>query len=113
MKKPITAALLSALLLPGAGHLYLKHYSRGWIIILLTFSAMGVIVAESLNQAADILQTLQREGGVIDNNRIIELTAQSAQNTDSSLILAATVTLFICWLAGWIDAYRLGKEWVA
>lgn len=109
MNKAVTAALFSALLLPGAGHLYLKYYSRGWILILLTFASMGVIVNEAINQAVVILQTIEQEGGVIDTNRIIELATRSAENADGNLVLMATVTLFICWLAGWIDAYRLGK----
>jgi len=36
MSRSTTAVLLSALVLPGAGHLYLKHYPRGLALIAIS-----------------------------------------------------------------------------
>jgi len=42
MKKSVKAALLSGVLGAGSGHLYLKRYRRGVILIVSTLSALVV-----------------------------------------------------------------------
>jgi len=51
MKKSSTAALLSGLIFPGIGHLVLKQYLRGSILVLFALVALSVIVTRIFQQA--------------------------------------------------------------
>ena len=46
MKKAIKAALLSALVFPGVGQMYLKRYVRGLIPMVLILAGLGMLIAE-------------------------------------------------------------------
>ena len=54
MNRPVIAALLSALVFPGAGHLYLKRNGRALLFLLPTALAVAVFIGQAFEQAAAI-----------------------------------------------------------
>jgi hypothetical protein len=72
MSKSMTAVLLSALVLPGAGHLYLKHFPRGLALIAISLACLWVFVDKAMQQASTVLEKLESEGGALDAGHIPE-----------------------------------------
>jgi len=109
MKTSIKAALLSALVFPGLGQLYLKHYIRGLIPMALVLAGMALLIAQATARALQVLDKIQIQGGSVDMKAVSDLAAASSSQGDgySSLIW---LVIAGCWLFGAIDAYRLGKE---
>lgn len=110
MRSTRIAVLLSALVLPGAGQMYLKHFWRGMALMLLSVACLGVLVSRVTQQASAVLDQLAAEGGAIDANHLADLAAQSAQTADNPWATIATLVLIACWVVGIVDAYRLGQR---
>jgi hypothetical protein len=83
MKKSIKASLISAFVFPGAGHIYLKKYFPG--LLLVGVSSLGIYYL-ILNMVEKALQIVEK----------IQLGHVQAD---------ATV---ICWIIGILDSYRIG-----
>jgi TM2 domain-containing membrane protein YozV len=109
MKSPVKAALLSGLVFPGLGQIYLKRYMRGLTIIIPVILGLMLIIGMATIGALEILKKIQAEGGNTDMDTILNLaTTYSTPNA----IYSDIIFLFIacCWLFSVIDAYRLGKR---
>jgi hypothetical protein len=108
MNKAIKAALLSALVFPGLGQMYLKRYARGLIPMVIILIGLGLWVVDATVSALRELDRIQIQGGLIDPNAIAARAAASSASGEwySPLILPMIV---VCWLLSVIDAYRLGK----
>jgi hypothetical protein len=108
MNKATKAALLSALLFPGLGQMYLKRYVRGLIPMVLVLAGLGLWVVDATVRALRELDKMQIQGGLIDPSAIAARAAASSASGEwySPLILPLIV---VCWLFSVIDAYRLGK----
>jgi hypothetical protein len=107
MRRSTVALLLSALVLPGAGHVYLKHYWRGVALMGVSLVCLSVMVTQVMQQASAVLDQLLTEGGAIDAEHITDLVTRHADAPSATL---ATLVLAACWVAGILDAYRLGKR---
>ena len=108
MKTAIKAALLSALVFPGVGQMYLKRYVRGLIPMVLALAGMGMLIAQATVGALQELEKIQIQGGLVDLNAVANRAAASSASGDwySPFIMPMIV---VCWLFSVIDAYLLGK----
>ena len=107
MRRSTTAMLLSALVLPGAGQLYLKQAPRGLVLIAVSLACLWIIVNDAFQQATIVLDKFQAGDATLDAGRLSELVIQTSSSLASSL---ATWVLIGCWLVGMIDTYWLGKK---
>ncbi len=110
MSRSTDAVLLSALVIPGAGQLYLKHFRRGFALIGASLACLWVLLDRALQVASAVLGQLADDGGAIDAGRITELVAQASSSPTSTLVTLATLGLGVCWVVGIVDAYRLGHR---
>lgn len=110
MSRSTNAVLLSALILPGAGQLYLKHYPRGIALIVSSLACLGVLAERAVQQASIVLEKLASEGDVVDPGRLADLIAQASNGPGSLVVTVASLVLAGCWVIGIVDAYRLGKD---
>lgn len=110
MSRSTNAVLLSALVLPGAGHLYLKHVWRGIALIAISLACLWVLADRAMQQASAVLERLESEGGALDAGQLSDLVAQAANGAGGPATTVVTLVLASCWLVGIVDAYRLGKE---
>jgi hypothetical protein len=101
---------LSALVLPGAGHLYLKHVRRGAALMVLSVACLGIIAGMAWQRASALLGQLESDAGVLDAGQLTERLIQMSDSPSSTAVTAATLVLAACWLAGIVDVYRLGKS---
>ena len=109
MKASSKAALLSALVFPGVGQMYLKRYLRGLIPMGIVLTGLGVLITRATLRALEVLDKIQATGGAMDMNVASNLAVASAASSDpySSFIV---LVIFCCWLFSIIDAYMLGKD---
>lgn len=110
MSRLTNAILLSALVLPGAGHLYLKYYPRGIALIVTSLVCLGVLAERVMQQASIVLERLASEGDVVDPGQLADLVTQTSNGPGSLVVTLASLVLVGCWVVGIVDAYRLGKE---
>ena len=110
MTKSTKAALWSGLVFPGTGHLFLKYYFRGGVLIALSLISLWVLIAQATQQVSATLDKIQLDGGPLDLNSLSTLATQASAATDNSFANYASIVLLVCWIAGTVDAYRLGKK---
>ncbi len=108
MTRASKAALLSGLIFPGAGHLALRHYGRGAALIVLALAALAVLISSLLQRAQGVVERINAGDIPADFAQIVEMATATTTGTHSPAENTAPIVLLICWLAGIIDAYRLG-----
>ena len=110
MRKSTKAVLLSALVFPGIGHLYVKKYLPGLILITASFAAIYYLMSKTVENALQISAKIQSGTVPLDVEAINELVSAQSSGADAPLYNMATIALTVCWLVGIFDAYRLGRE---
>jgi hypothetical protein len=113
MSKSMKAALLSALIFPGTGHLYLRSYARGIILLAICTIALIDFMRRALQQAELIRAQLTTEinaGGAVDIENLVAHATTAVDQIDHQPFTLATIVLFACWLFGIWDSYRIGQQ---
>ncbi len=110
MSKPTKAVLLSGLIFPGAGHLYLKSYPKAFSLITIVVICLGIYITEAIKQSQTVLDKIESSGTVLSEEEITALIYRSVENTDTTVIATVSFSLVTCWVFGVIDSYRLGKK---
>ena len=95
---------------PGLGHVILKHYKRGIVLMFTVFASMVVIVLTAVQHALFILEKIQLEGGVIDLKTITDAASRASSTSDSFIYNLGLLLIVICWIFGIVDAYRIGRK---
>ena len=111
MKKSIKASLISALVFPGAGHLYLKKYTLGLALAVISMTALIYLVNDLVDAAQQISAGILSGAIQPDMESITaEVVSQQGQGSaGSGAHSLASIALLVCWLFGLFDAYRAGK----
>lgn len=108
MTKSTKAALLSGLIFPGIGHIVLKQYRRGSILVLVALVAISVVVKIAFQRAQAIVDRVISGESSLEKGAISELLADSSNDTDGLVSSISMVVFIACWLFGIIDSYRVG-----
>lgn len=109
MNKSGKAVLYSALVFPGAGHLFLKRRISAAVLACAAFAAFYLIIANMLQRAREIADKIVSGEIGLDVTAITELLSRQAANSDSQLLDVAWAGLIICWLIAIVDSYRCGR----
>ena len=109
MTRSMKAALLSGLIFPGLGHMVLKQYLRGSILMLSALTALSVIVTRAIKLALTIVDRINSGEIPIESGAISELVSNSTSGAEGSMLNIAALVVGACWLIGIIDSYRLGS----
>jgi len=110
MKRSIKAALLSGLVFPGIGHLYLKRYIHGTILCMASASAVYYIVSVAVTTALEVVEKIQSEssGAASDMAAITDLVSQQSSGTEQPMNIV-TIVFVVCWVIGIVDSYWQGR----
>ena len=108
MKRSSKAALLSGLVFPGIGHMVLKQYLRGSVLMLLALVAFSVIVTGVIRRALTIVDRINSGDTPVEIGAIAEMVSNTTNREDSLPGNISLIVLGACWLFGMIDSYRLG-----
>ncbi|MFT6273982.1 MAG: hypothetical protein ACJAZ0_000070 [Halioglobus sp.] len=109
MKKSTKAALLSALIFPGVGHMFLKKKIPGVALISASFVAIYYLASKAMEKALQITEKIQSGDISLDIAAMTELVTKNPTGVDAQVIDIATYTFITFWLFGIIDSYRLGR----
>ncbi len=108
MTRSTKAALLSGLIFPGVGHLVLKYYLRGSLLLISALVALYVLVDRAVQRALTIVDRINSGDIPLEVGAISEAVANSASGADPLGDNAPVIVFGICWLVGIIDSYRRG-----
>jgi hypothetical protein len=108
MRYSIKAALLSGLVFPGVGHLYLRRYLRGILLAAGAAALSYFIISVAMNSAIDIAGKIQVGEVPLNVESISEAVSKASQGNEQSTDIAATI-LFALWVVGIVDSYREGR----
>ncbi|MBC8210512.1 MAG: hypothetical protein H8E21_05540 [Gammaproteobacteria bacterium] len=106
MKTPIKVALLSALVIPGAGHFHLKRYKSAVILIGSSLAGLYYIISNVVEKSLQIVEQIQTGAIQLNDSTITTLLTQHTGAAETQRLDIATAVLLICWLVGIIDSYR-------
>jgi hypothetical protein len=102
------AALLSGLVFPGVGHLYLRRYLRGVLLAAGAAALSYFMISVALDSAFDIAGKIQSGDVPLNVGSISELVSKDSQGNEHSTEFA-TMALFALWVIGIVDSCRLGR----
>jgi len=106
MKKSIKAALLSGLVFPGTGQVYLGQRRRGWAVIVSVILIFAYIVIHITVNAYREIAAAAAKGAAIDITAIQKSIAASSDFATT----AGLVLLVLLWVAAILDAYIAGER---
>ncbi|MES2757308.1 MAG: hypothetical protein V4693_08025 [Pseudomonadota bacterium] len=107
MSRPVIAALISALVFPGAGHLYLKRGRRALLFLLPTLAAVAIFLGQAFAQATEI--AAQVMAGTVAPDPVAIAARLEQGGGASSLGTVAAVAMLVCWIGAIVDAYLLAR----
>ncbi len=109
MKNSLKAALLSALVLPGAGQIMLKRYLSGVLFALVSIIALSVIVAKIIKFSSLIAAKIN--SGILDQSGggLIGILSDSMVEVNTGVMNTAFLIYLGVWILSILDAYRVGN----
>ncbi len=103
------AALLSAFVFPGVGHFFLKKYISGAVLAGTAFAGLYFLIAKTVEKALQIAEKIKSGEAQLDAATNIDLVSKQATGTEVQLLNIAAAVLFVSWLIGIVDSYRVGR----
>ncbi len=106
MKKSQKAALISGLVFPGVGQVYLGQRRRGWAYIVSVILIFAYVVIHITVHAYREIAAAAAKGVAIDITAIQKVVAASSDTATT----AGLALLVLLWLAAILDAYVVGER---
>lgn len=110
MKRSTKAALISALVYPGAGHIMLKKPVTGFALIAAASAALWVVFSITISHTTRIVDKITSSELQPDIKSMMDMVTASQTPAEAHRVKIATVIFAIVWLAAAIDAYRMGRR---
>jgi len=111
MQQAIKSALLSALIFPGLGQLSAGYKKRGWLIILINCVLLYLMMSEIVQQAYNVINTMQKRGIALDVEKVSNITSSLIDFSSNSYLNSLLIIIIISWGYAIFDAYRIpGKK---
>lgn len=101
--------LLSGLLFPGLGHLYLKRWVVGVTISGIAAFALYYLLSITIGIALDVSQRVAEGAVPADIASVTQVVTQELSGMQQATDLAAT-GLLACWITGVVGAYLHGRR---
>jgi hypothetical protein len=109
MNRSASAALLSALVFPGVGQLYLGRRLRGWLIVLVALAAALYVTVEVVGPVLGLVTEIEDGRLALDPVLIAARLEQQGQAVNP-LHTVAMLAMLACWMGATVDAYLLGRQ---
>ena len=109
MTKSLKAALISGLVFPGAGHIYLKKYLVGVVLLLVAGASVYSLSITVVDTALSVANQIESGNIAMDENAISRSIEQTSQSSSTASNLAY-VALMLSWVIGIVDSYRVGRD---
>jgi hypothetical protein len=109
MKKSFKAILASALIYPGLGHLLLKHYIQGLLIIASFSLPLWFMLSDVITKTNEVITQVQNGQVSLNSNAIAEAINHSSGADMQTLSIYSYVMLAV-WIIGILDVYRITRK---
>lgn len=103
MQRAVRAALLSAFVFPGAGHLYLRRPKRACLFLLPALVAAIWFASDLMNRATKLAD--QVLAGTLPLDPAALAARLEAQGGASHTATVCGVVLVLCWAGSIIDSF--------
>ena len=110
MSRSLKAALFSAFVFPGSGHYTLKRYLRAGLLAGASILCLLILLSTAIEKAQEISFKIQTGEIPLDLGRITAEVSKQVANGGTQQADIATYVLLVCWLAGIIDSFRVGRS---
>lgn len=111
MQRSTKAVLLSAIVFPGAGQLYLGRYLRACLFLVPALCAVLYFASAVLEPLMAIALQVQNGSMPLDPLAIEARLHQDGQVV-SPLVNLAALVMMVAWVGGAVDAWFAGRETV-
>lgn len=108
MRRSLKAALLSGLVFPGTGHLYLGRHVRGILLVAAAAALLYYIVSVAVDIAYGVVGTIESGETPLDAVSISQMVSSRSQEHEGAMNLASYALLAV-WVVGIADSYREGR----
>lgn len=108
MDRSVNAALISALVFPGAGHLYLRRAARGCLFLLPALLAVLYFLGQVATRASALADQVLA-GTLPLDPALIAARLESQAGPASPLMTISVVVMVVCWIGATVDAYLIGR----
>lgn len=108
MRRSTKAALVSGLVFPGLGHILVRKYVFGLVLLCLAGWSVYAVAAGAIGTALDVAKEIESGSIVLDSETLSELVAQRSQRAEESTKVPLLV-LLVTWVIGIVDSYRAGR----
>jgi len=108
MKRSIKAALISGLVFPGLGHIYLKKYLVGAVLLFVAGVSVYSLSVAAIDTALSVAKEIEAGEVSINEDAIGRLIEQKSQGSAKAMNLSLVV-LMLSWVIGIVDSYRVGR----
>ena len=110
MRKALKGALLSGLVWPGLGQVMMKRYARGVALMIATLAALVMFMVKAVQYALGLLEKLQYAATMEDIQAASQKAIQIMAAMDKTVFNITFTIIVILWLAGIVDAWRIGAR---
>jgi hypothetical protein len=107
MQRAVNAALLSAFVFPGAGHLYLRRHRRACLFLVPTLVAAFVFAGDVMQRASALAD--QVIAGTLPLDPAAIAARLQAQGGTSALETVCGAVLVACWLGSIVDSVVVAR----
>ncbi len=109
MSKATKAALISALIFPGAGQLFLKKYVTGFSLLATAIVCLYILITNVVNTALQLVEKIQSGQVQADLSTVTALISQQT-GSEAQQLNIVTLVLAAIWLISIIHAYKSGSS---
>ena len=109
MKKTVKVVLLSLLIFPGVGHLFLKKYTVAAAFIgSFVYLLMG-LVSDILEKTQEVMDSVVKGDIPMDISHISQALVDTEVLSNTNMSTMSYILLFI-WVLAAFDAYRIANK---
>jgi hypothetical protein len=106
MKPAVSAALLSAFVFPGAGHLYLRRPARACVFLVPALVAAVIFFGDLFARASALADQVLAGTMPLDPAAI----AARLESQDGSLLASVSgIVLLACWVGSIVDSFVVAR----
>jgi TM2 domain-containing membrane protein YozV len=99
--------VLSALVLPGLGHIYLKRYLRGLVIMLVLAAGAALLLSVAIRDAFALAARIQFQAEIVDVETVLAM-ALDTYAANAPVYRGCIVYIATVWLFSLLDTWRIG-----
>jgi hypothetical protein len=107
MKPKVVAALLSALVLPGAGQFYLRRRARAWLFLIPALVAGLFYLNHAFDQANALADQLLSGSGALDPAALV---AHAESAPTPLLVTLSGIVFVVCWVGSVLEALLVKSQ---